>query len=126
MTSIVVGEDYDEFETLVAESLSPAEEDLSELNDAVLEHMQSQDIDRFKVEQVNISCQYAFYFVILKLRITAILMTLPLTIKLPLSTCPTYTYTRDHREKKLQVKGCVTLKIFSSHSTIICTRLQSC
>ena len=50
---LLPGDDYDEFETLIAESLSPAEEDWTQLNDAVLDQMHSQQLERDKVEQVS-------------------------------------------------------------------------
>ena len=50
---LLLGDDYDEFETLIAESLSPAEEDWTQLNDAVLDQMHSQQLERDKVEQVS-------------------------------------------------------------------------
>ena len=50
----LLGDDYDEFETLIAESLSPAEDDVTRLNEAVLEQLSSHQIERDKVEQVSV------------------------------------------------------------------------
>lgn len=51
-TRVAAGEDYEEFETLMAESMCPAEDDLSTLNESVLEQLRAQNVDCEKVEQV--------------------------------------------------------------------------
>ena len=53
----MLGDDYDEFETLIAESLSPAEDDVTRLNEAVLEQLSSHQIERDKVEQVSVDSE---------------------------------------------------------------------
>ena len=53
----LLGDDYDEFETLIAESLSPAEDDVTRLNEAVLEQLSSHQIERDKVEQVSVDSE---------------------------------------------------------------------
>ena len=50
----VTGDDYDEFETLMAESMCPAEEDFSTLNDSVFDQLRAQNVDCQKVEQVRV------------------------------------------------------------------------
>ena len=51
---MVTGEDYEEFETLMAESMCPEEEDFSTLSESVLEQLRAQNVDCEKVEQVRV------------------------------------------------------------------------